>query len=52
MTSATGKCFGPIIVPPVHQGAFLHLENKLISYADDSTLMVVVPSRVSELELQ
>ena len=30
--------FEPVIVPPVHFGAFL--ENKLISQSDDSTLIV------------
>ena len=38
------QCFGNVIVPPVHFGAFSILENKLIGYADDSTLMAVVPS--------
>ena len=43
--SAAGKCFGPVIVLPVHFGAFFAFwENKLIGYADDSTLMAVVPS--------
>ena len=42
--SKTGHCFGPVIVPPVHFGAFSFLENKLIGYADDSILMAVVPS--------
>ena len=32
------------IVPPVHFRAFSILENKLIGYANDSTLMAVVPS--------
>ena len=36
--------FGPVIVTPIHLGAFFHMENKLISYADDSTLIAVVPS--------
>ena len=36
--------FEPIIVPPVHFGAFSILENKLIGYAYDSTMMAVVPS--------
>ena len=36
--------FWPIIVPPIHLGAFSILENKLIGYADDSTLIAVVPS--------
>ena len=31
-------------LPPVPFGAFYILENKLIGYADDSTLMAVVPS--------
>ena len=39
-----GQCFGPIIVPPVHFGAFFHFGKILIGYADDSTLMAVVPS--------
>ena len=42
--SATWQCFGPVIVPLVHFGAFSILENKLIGYADDSTLMAVMPS--------
>ena len=33
-----------VIVPPVHLGAFYILENKLIGYAGDSTLIAVVPS--------
>ena len=33
-----------IIVPPIHLGAFLILENKLIGYADHSTLIALVPS--------
>ena len=33
-----------VIVPPVHFRAFSILENKVIGYADDSTLMAVVPS--------
>ena len=41
--SATGQCFGPVIVPPVHVGDFSILENKLIGHAD-STLMAVVSS--------
>ena len=36
--------FLPVIVHSVHFGAFSILENKLICYADDSTLMAVVPS--------
>ena len=34
----------PVIVPPVHVRAFSILENKQIGYADDSTLIAVVPS--------
>ena len=33
-----------VIVPTVHLGAFSILENKPIGYADDSTVMAVVPS--------
>ena len=33
-----------IIVPPAHLAAFSILENKLNGYADDSTLIAVVPS--------
>ena len=47
MRSAAGQCFGPVVVPSVHLGTFFYsgiLENKLIGYADDSTLMAVVPS--------
>ena len=44
MRSATEKCFGPVIVPPIHFVVFFILENNLIGYADDSTLMAVVPS--------
>ena len=36
--------FWPVIVPLVHFGSFFHFGNKLIGYADDSTLMAVVPS--------
>ena len=35
--------FGPVIIPNVHFGAFSILENNLLGYADDSTLMAVVP---------
>ena len=47
--SAAGRRFGPIIVPSVHFRAFSILENKLIGYADNSTLMAVctIPSRES-----
>ena len=37
--SAAGWCFEPIIVPPIHFGAFSTLENELIGYAGDSTLI-------------
>ena len=41
----SGKCFGPAVVLLVHCRAFFSVvENKLYSYADDSTLMAVVPS--------
>ena len=46
--SAAEKRFGPVIVSPVHLVAFSILENKLIRYVDNSTLMAIVPSpRVS-----
>ena len=41
MRSAAGQCFGPVSLPSVHFVAFSILENKLIGYADDSTLMAV-----------
>ena len=41
VSSAARKCFGPIIISPVHH--FSTLENKLPGYADDSILMAVVP---------
>ena len=41
---AAGKCFGPVIVPPVHLGVFSIMENKLIGDANDSTLIAVVSS--------
>ena len=44
-----GSVFGIVIVPPVHFGAFSILKNKLIGYADDSTL-AVVPSPALELQ--
>ena len=46
MRSAAGQCFGPVIVPPVQYTSelFSILENMLIGYADESTLMAVVPS--------
>ena len=36
---------GTAIVPPVYLGVLSILENKLIGYADDSTLIAVVPSQ-------
>ena len=39
-----GSVFGPVIVSPVHFGAFSILKKKLIGYADDSTLMAFMPS--------
>ena len=41
---AAGQCFGLVIDPSIHIGAFSIMENKLIGYADDSTLMADVPS--------
>ena len=38
-----GSVLGPIIVLPVHFGAFSILEIKLIGNADESTLLAVVP---------
>ena len=38
------QCFGPVMVLPVRFGAFSILENILSGFADDSTLMAVVPS--------
>ena len=42
--SAAGQRLGPVIVPPVPIGAFSIPENKMIGYADDSTLMAIVRS--------
>ena len=42
--SAAGQCFGPLLFLLYTSELFSILENKLISYADDSTLMAVVPS--------
>ena len=36
--------YGVVIVPPVTSELFSILENRLIGYADDYTLMAVVPS--------
>ena len=41
--SATGKCFGSIIVPLYTSELFSILLNKLVGNADESTLMTVVP---------
>ena len=38
------KCFGPTIITPVHLVALFHSGEKLIGYAEDSTLLSVVPS--------
>ena len=36
---------GPVIVPPVHLGAFsILLKNNLIGYADEFILIAVLPS--------
>ena len=43
------ECRGPVIVLPVHFGAFYILENKLIGYANDSTLMALCHPLASEL---
>ena len=32
-------CFGPVIVTPIHLGLFSILENIIIGYADDYTLI-------------
>ena len=41
--------FHLVIVPPGHLEVFFILEYMLIGYADDSTLMAVVPSPCLEL---
>ena len=38
------KCFGPTIITPVHLEALFNSGEKLIGYAEDSTLLSVVPS--------
>ena len=38
------QCFEPVIVRSVHFAAFSILENELIGYANDFTLMAVEPS--------
>ena len=48
-----GSVLGPLLFFPYTSELFSILENKLIGYADDSTLMAVVPSsgaRVTEAE--
>ena len=42
--SAVGQCFGPLLFFLCTSELFYILENKLIGYDDDSTLMAVVPS--------
>ena len=42
--SATGQRFGPVVVSPLHLGAFFILENELIDYANASTWIAFVPS--------
>ena len=42
VSNAAGKCFVPVVIASVHLGIFSILENKLIGYADDSTLMAVM----------
>ena len=36
--------FGPIMVPSVHLSVFSNLDNELIGYADDRTLITIVIS--------
>ena len=42
--AAHGNVFGSVIVPSVHLAAFSIMGNKLMGYADSSTLMAVLPS--------
>ena len=44
VVSATGQCFGLLLFLQYTSELFSILEKKLISYADDSTFMAVVPS--------
>ena len=46
LREASGKCFGPAVVLFLLYTAelFIIVENKLYGYADDSTLVAVVPS--------
>ena len=41
---AAGQCFGTVVFLLYISELFPILENKLIGYADDSTLIAVVPS--------
>ena len=43
-SSAAGMFLGPLVLLLYTSELFSILENKLIGYADDSTLMAVVPS--------
>ena len=47
-----GSVLGPLLFLLYRSELFSILKNKLIGYADDSTLMAVVPSQVSELQYQ
>ena len=47
--SASRKCFGPAVVFPVHLGVFSIQENKLFGYAEDCTLVTVVPSLIDRV---
>ena len=42
--STAGECFGPVLFLPYTSEFFSILVSKLIGYANDSTLMAVVPS--------
>ena len=46
LRSASGKCLGPAVVPPVHRGTFLTVEN---CYVDDSTFGSCCHPQVREL---
>ena len=45
-----GSVFGPLLFLIYTSEMFSILENKLIGYADDSTLIAVVPIQALELE--
>ena len=47
-----GSVLGPVLFLLYTSELFTILENKLIGYADDSTLIAIVPSRPQALELQ